>query len=106
MKFIDHFDQDPDPNMRGWYWHNMDPAQTHYFVSDLFKIKGLRELYKNKLECPAGKVLLVPHRYYRIYVRDGDPKKKQICGATLTDEMIRAYPPSMFTKGGALGDPP
>ena len=93
-------DDHPDPNMHPHYWFNKDPRQNHYFRSILSKIyPGIKELFNDTLTCPPGKVLHLQHRYYHVYTRDDS----RLSGAWLTSDMLEAFPPAMFTRGGALG---
>ena len=94
-------EEHPDPNIKVAYWWNQDKAQTHYFTSILNEhYPHLKEGWPAKtLTCPPNRVLMLPHRYYRMDSRDGTP----LTGAWVTQEAIHEIPPSMLTRGGALG---
>lgn len=95
-------EEHPDPNLNPAYWWNQDKAQTHYFTSVL---KDHYPLLKEgwparTLTCPAGRILLLPHRVYKVHTRDNT----LIRGAWIKEEAIHEYPPNMLTRGGALGE--
>lgn len=91
----------PDDQLKTSYWFNADNAQTHYFES---KLKTFYPLMKegwpvSTLKCPPQMVLILPHRYYTVSTRDGTAIK----GRYLIGEELEALPPSLLTRGGALG---
>lgn len=85
----------PDPNMHSAYWWNMDKAQSHYFVSVLHEhYPQMKEAFETKFEVPAGKVVWLLHRYYKIFTRDNTPAK----GGWVKEDAIHELPPSMLMR--------
>lgn len=64
-----------DENLKPYLWANDDKAQAHYLESYLHeKYPKMVDKFP-KIKVPAGKVGGIPHRYYKIFTRDGTPAK-------------------------------
>lgn len=101
MSFKFHEGQESvDENLKPWVWLN-DDTQSHVFRSMLgekYPVTLFPQMWERhpKITCKPGRLVVLPHRYYKIFTRDDSPAKgKQM----FLNEAVENYSEKSLYRG-------